>query len=346
MGSSRLLSDLTSPESVRPTILTFFRNNGVAVLYDWLCCIVLAGVAAAIHSASIYKPDNRIIPVYLGPSNQYTLPTELSYPIKDPLVSTSICTFLVGVMPSLVITLFQVKVQSVLDFYIGTTGVVKTVLFTTIISVSLKHFVGGFRPHYIEACQPDLTLLTNMNASSNTSWWMSPAACTGKKSDIVEALRGFPSGHAATSFAAAVFLALYLNAKLKLFSDLAPGVLDLAAIVAPLFIASLISGSQYVTHQHHTHEIFAGILIGILTGVCSYRLRYAAIFDFRYNHIPLTTFSSAIHGPQDIGYLRQSHNDQKLMLGQWWAKLSQRGDRQRLEEYLEVPTQKAQCRVW
>lgn len=108
--------------------------------------------------------------------------------------------------------------------------------------------MGGFRPHYIEVCQPDLGLLTSINASPNTTWWMGPAACTGNQHDILQALWGFPSGHAATSFAAAVFLALYINGKLKPFSDLAPGVLDLATVLAPLLVASLISGSQYVTH--------------------------------------------------------------------------------------------------
>jgi membrane-associated phospholipid phosphatase len=118
----------------------------------------------------------------------------------------------------------------------------------TIVSETLKHFVGGFRPHYIEVCQPDLTLLTSINSSPNTIWWMGPVACNGNPQDILQALWGFPSGHSATSFASAVFLALYLNSKLKPFSDFTPGVLDLVTVLAPLLLASLISGSQYVTH--------------------------------------------------------------------------------------------------
>ncbi|KAF8858904.1 PAP2-domain-containing protein [Acephala macrosclerotiorum] len=315
MGSTHCLSNFTSPDSSKQTITTFLRNNGAAIFRDWVRCWMLAGIAAGIHSIPIYKPDNRIIPVYLGPSGQLTFPTEFLYPKKDALVSTSLCTFLTGVMPSLVITLFQIKIRSTLDWRVGTTGVMKAVLFTTIISVCLKHFVGGFRPHYIDVCQPDLTLLTNLNVSTNTTWWMSPVACTGNRKAVYEALRGLPSGHAASSFAAAVFLSLYLNAKLKLFSDFAPRTLGLAGLVTPLLLASLMSGSQYVTHQHHAHEILVGILIGVVAGICSYRLRYAAIFDFRYNHIPLTQISSAIDGAPKVGHFRLSY-DEKRRLGQ------------------------------
>lgn len=140
MGLTHRLSDLTSLESSKSTITTFIRNHAAAIFRDWVRLWVLCGMAAVIHSIPIYKPDNRIVPVYLGPSGQFTFPTELLYPKKAALVSTSICTFLTGIMPSLVMTLFQIKIQSALDWRIGTTGVMKAVLVTYVLPLSLTYF--------------------------------------------------------------------------------------------------------------------------------------------------------------------------------------------------------------
>lgn len=122
MGLPYCLSDVIS------RISTFLRRNGAAILFDTLYCMGLAAVAGTIHCAPNYKPDSRIVPVYLGSSNQLTFPTELLYPYKDPLVSTGVCTLLVALLPSLVIVLCQTKVQSFPDFRAGTAGLNKVVL--------------------------------------------------------------------------------------------------------------------------------------------------------------------------------------------------------------------------
>jgi membrane-associated phospholipid phosphatase len=46
--------------------------------------------------------------------------------------------------------------------------------------------------------------------------------CTGDKSAIDDGLEGFPSGHTTAVFSGFVFLSLYLNAKLKIFSNYRP----------------------------------------------------------------------------------------------------------------------------
>jgi membrane-associated phospholipid phosphatase len=61
-------------------------------------------------------------------------------------------------------------------------------------------------------------------------------------------LQAFPSGHASSSFAAAIFLALYLNAKLKVFSDHASPFWAFMVMLTPLILASLVSGSMYTSH--------------------------------------------------------------------------------------------------
>jgi hypothetical protein len=68
------------------------------------------------------------------------------------------------------------------------------------------------------------------------------------------------------------------------------------------------------------------MIIGLVLGTLSYRLAYAAIFDFRYNHIPLPPFAirtqfSYGQDPRfdDIGNFTEGiAEDDYLMMWKWW----------------------------
>ena len=68
------------------------------------------------------------------------------------------------------------------------------------------------------------------------------------------------------------------------------------------------------------------MIIGLVLGTLSYRSAYAAIFDFRYNHIPLppftirTQFSYDQHPRfDDTGNLTEGiAEDDHLMMWSWW----------------------------
>ena len=57
------------------------------------------------------------------------------------------------------------------------------------------------------------------------------------------AMTSFPSGHTSEAFVAGTFLALYLNAKLKPFSDFHTSFWKMVVVMAPLIGAILIAGS-------------------------------------------------------------------------------------------------------
>jgi diacylglycerol diphosphate phosphatase / phosphatidate phosphatase len=160
-------------------------------------------------------------------------------------------------------------------------------------------------------------------------------------------LQAFPSGHASSSFAAAVFLSLYLNAKLKVFSDHASHFWAFIVVLTPLILASLVSGSMYTsyvrtaaptpmeyaspnsTQQHQACDLVFGMVIGLALGVLAYRSTYAAVFDFRYNHIPLppyafkTQYSRSSRDCQTVlGKLkeRQAAGDDELVFWSWWKQ--------------------------
>jgi hypothetical protein len=61
----------------------------------------------------------------------------------------------------------------------------------------------------------------------------------------------------------------------------------LIATYAPLLGATLIGGALTIDKYHHFHDVFAGAVIGTIFAFSAYRMTYAAVWDWRYNHIPL-----------------------------------------------------------
>ena len=129
--------------------------------------------------------------------------------------------------------------------------------------------------------------------------------CTGDTKEINDSLESFPSGHTTAGFAGFVFLYLYLNAKLKVWSNYHPAFWKLIATYAPILGATLIGGALTIDEFHNWYDVAFGALIGTVMAFSSYRMVYASVWDFRFNHIPLTRnvpFSYGMAGPGAGGF--------------------------------------------
>lgn len=111
--------------------------------------------------------------------------------------------------------------------------------------------------------------------------------CTGDPDQIDDSLESFPSGHSTAAFAGFVFLYLYLNAKLKVWSNYHPAMWKLLATYAPILGATLIAGALTIDEFHNWYDCLAGAIIGTVMAFSAYRMVYASIWDWRINHIPL-----------------------------------------------------------
>jgi hypothetical protein len=111
--------------------------------------------------------------------------------------------------------------------------------------------------------------------------------CTGDQNEIDDSLESFPSGHSTAAFAGFVFLFLYLNAKLKVWSNYHPAMWKLIVTYAPILGATLIAGALTIDEYHNWYDCLAGAIIGTVMAFSSYRMVYAGICDWRVNHIPL-----------------------------------------------------------
>ena len=138
--------------------------------------------------------------------------------------------------------------------------------------------------------------------------------CTGDKNQIDDSLESMPSGHTTAAFGGFVYLYLYLNAKLKVWSNYHPAFWKLIVTYAPILGAILIGGSLSIDEFHNWYDILAGALIGTVMAFSAYRMVYASVWDFRFNHIPLVRHipftygegSQAFDGFHDAIWTRQA----------------------------------------
>ena len=188
---------------------------------------------------------------------------------------------------------------------------------STLFQCFIKILIGGLRPHFLSICAPSLPPSTLGKASpgpNNNVFYTASQVCTGKTSKIKEAQMSFPSGHACAAFAGFGFLALYLNAKLKVFGSKrssgfphADGgdegeVLGkresrrrrdgriqhwkLVAFVTPWLIAILVAGSKVRDGWHHPIDVIVGAIVGTVFAHMAFRMVYRSVYDMETNHIP------------------------------------------------------------
>jgi diacylglycerol diphosphate phosphatase / phosphatidate phosphatase len=101
-----------------------------------------------------------------------------------------------------------------------------------------------------------------------------------------------PSGHSTAAFAGFVFLSLYFNAQLKLLSSHNPAYWKMLLFMGPILGAILIAMVMTMDGFHHWWDVTVGGLIGTGCAFVAFRMTFASVWDFRFNHVLLPRTSS------------------------------------------------------
>jgi diacylglycerol diphosphate phosphatase/phosphatidate phosphatase len=124
-----------------------------------------------------------------------------------------------------------------------------------VFQVFLKWLIGGLRPHFLTVCQP---IIDNKGAELGNGLkqiYYDRSVCSGDPDSIDESLESFPSGHATAAFAGFIFLFLYLNAKLKVFSNHHAAMWKLIATYAPVLGATLIAATLTIDEYNNWYDV-------------------------------------------------------------------------------------------
>jgi diacylglycerol diphosphate phosphatase/phosphatidate phosphatase len=186
-----------------------------------------------------------------------------------------------------------VRIRSFWDANNGVMGAAYSLILATLFQVVIKQLTGGFRPYFLQVCRPDVSRAathdtTGLNGVGFQQVMYTADVCTNPdQSAIKNAMTSFPSGHSTAAFAGFVYLFLWMNAKLKVWGNYRTSIWWLALLFAPLLGAVLQACVLTVDQAHNWYDILAGAVIGTAMAFASYRVMYASVFDWRYNHIPL-----------------------------------------------------------
>lgn len=259
---------------------------------QWLKRTVLDIVTMAIMGAiglGVYFADpapSRSFPIRFA-DGEIVYP-EFGYPLRDEIIPIWAAAMLAALVPIAIILIMQIRIRSFWDVNNGVIGLLYSLITAAVFQVFIKWLIGGLRPHFLAVCKPDISLANGgYNAAGFDGIYYTKAICTGDKAEINDALESMPSGHTTAAFAGFVYLSLYLNAKLKVFANYHPAMWKLIAIYAPILGACLIGGALTIDEYHNWYDVLAGAIIGTIMAFSAYRMVYASIWDWRFNHIPL-----------------------------------------------------------
>ncbi|KAH8926813.1 PAP2-domain-containing protein [Atractiella rhizophila] len=217
---------------------------------------------------------------------------EFAFPLRHEIVPIWLAALLAFIIPFLFFVIAQIRVRSFEDLNTATFGLLYSLVTAAVFQVFLKWLIGGLRPHFLAVCQPDMNRIIDqagdLLGNGYARLYFQRDICTGDQNQINDSLESFPSGHSTAAWAGFVFLSLYFNGKLKTFADYRPHYWKMVFFFAPLLGACLISGALTIDKYHHAHDVIAGAFIGTATAFASYRMSYASVWDFRFNHLPLS----------------------------------------------------------
>ncbi|KAF2473080.1 PAP2-domain-containing protein [Lindgomyces ingoldianus] len=221
---------------------------------------------------------------------------EFAYPLRNEIVPIWAAALMASLIPIAVFLICQIRVRSFWDVNNATIGLLYALITAAVFQVFIKWLIGGLRPHFLTVCQPDIPTTGLQHGNGFRQIMYDRSICTGDRKKINDSLESMPSGHTTAAFAGFVFLYLYLNAKLKVFANYHPAMWKLIAIYAPILGACLIGGALTIDEFHNWYDILAGAVIGTLMAFSAYRMVYASVWDFRFNHIPLLRHTPFIYG--------------------------------------------------
>jgi diacylglycerol diphosphate phosphatase/phosphatidate phosphatase len=194
---------------------------------QWLKHTVLDIVTMAVMGAiglGVYFADpapSRSFPVRFS-DGEIVYP-EFAYPFRDEIIPIWAAAMLAALVPIVVILFMQIRIRSFWDVNNGVIGLLYSLITAAVFQVFIKWLIGGLRPHFLDVCKPDITRAAGgYNEAGFDGIYYTKAICTGDQAQINDALESMPSGHTTAAFAGFIYLYLYLNAKLKVFSNYHP----------------------------------------------------------------------------------------------------------------------------
>ncbi|KAF2203464.1 hypothetical protein GQ43DRAFT_262919 [Delitschia confertaspora ATCC 74209] len=260
-----------------PTISQWWKVSWLDLLTLLLCSLT-----ALVIYTYVSPLPRRYFPIWN--SNGTIANPRLAYPYRPEYITTFWSAIISFLVPFILIALIGTfLVGSYWDLDNALKGLGYALATATVFQVFIKILVGGLRPHWYAACDPSYSPVLPF---SRANFMYDQRVCRGDRGRVNEAMSSFPSGHSSAAFAGFTFLALYINAKFKVFADHHSRHWKLLLFVLPILTALLMALSKVIDYWHNWYDVLVGSIIGTLFALMAYRMVYTSVWDWRTNHIP------------------------------------------------------------
>jgi len=161
-----------------------------------------------------------------------------------------------------------------------------------------KYSVGRLRPHFLAVCEPDYSQF-NCSGPNNVPRYVNDYVCTGDEKATERARRSHVSGHASTAMYAAVFITMYMYARITWRGSFLL-VQTLSSVC--MYVAVYTCYTRISDYQHHYDDVlFGGILGTLIAGAMGLQLLnlYRPVHTSPQSHSnPPNEMFQPITGPQ------------------------------------------------
>ncbi|CAE6476452.1 unnamed protein product [Rhizoctonia solani] len=237
------------------------------------------------------KPaPSRSFPVYHD-SGEIVYP-QFAYPLRKEIIPIWLAALIAFIVPFFFFCLFQARRRSIEDLLCTTMGLLMSLITAAVFQVFIKWLIGGLRPHFLAVCKPNVPTSGAQHGNGFEMIMYDRSICTGDEKEINDSLESMPSGHSTAGFAGLIYLALYLNAQLKVMSAHSPAYWKMVLFFAPILGAVLIAGALTIDEFHNWYDVVAGGIIGTSCAIVAFRMTFASVWDFRFNHVRLPRTTS------------------------------------------------------
>ncbi|XP_053770825.1 phospholipid phosphatase 1 isoform X1 [Desmodus rotundus] len=240
----------------------FDRTRLPYVALDMLCVLLASMPLAVLNLGQIY-PFQR---------GFFCNDNSIQYPFHDGTITSTVLavvglglpifSMVVGETLSVYSNLLHSN-SFIRNNYVATIyKAVGTFLFGAAASQSLtdiaKYSIGRLRPHFLDVCDPDWSKI------NCTDGYIENYVCRGNAQKVKEGRLSFYSGHSSFSMYSLLFVALYLQARMKA---------DWARLLRPTLQFGLVATSVYVglsrvsDYKHHWSDVLTGLAQGALVAV-------------------------------------------------------------------------------
>ncbi|KAJ7334259.1 lipid phosphate phosphatase 1 [Mycena albidolilacea] len=204
----------------------------------------------------------------------YVADPVINHPHKKSQIGGTLNHFIALLVPAAMVLAVGLLRLSFVTIHHGILALLAGRGMTRLFTNVLKNRVGRLRPDFLARCKWDEVVLK----------------CTGKKSDVLDGRRSFPSGHSSAAFAGMTFLSFWLagqtaawcfHAPLPVASLRSSRLVRFCLTLFPLWWAIFVAVTRLEDYRHHKEDVITGAIIGALCSAICYLAFWPSPFSSR-----------------------------------------------------------------